>query len=555
MKKILIINFTLLNLFLSGQSFVFPGDVFFDAENQRNILKDSSVLQYHCGLLPYLNANLVYDARNKDLLIIHPSETTGSGIPKNKHWFFRKLFNEDFVELKHTDFEMGRPRKFLLNISPLVNFQGGLDLGTITSLKTLKNSEKLYTNSRGVIVKGSVGDKFYFESVFLENQVTLPQYQDSLAISSLVIPGGGRWKKFKINGYDYAMASGFISFKPSKYINISLGHGKNKVGNGYRSFLLSDNSFTYPYLKLTHSWWKGKIQYTNIYALLMNLTDGGVHTPPHTERLFQKKGAAFHHLSINVNKYLNVSLFQSLIWQHSDSMNRQHMGIAFFNPVIFSNLAAYGLQDNKNMMGGIDISIKPLKTLMLYGQFVLDELGSKTSISNKTAYQAGLKYYDVFTLKNLFVQLEYNQVRPFTYSATDPGQSYTHYNQALAHPLGANFNETVALFGYRFKRIFLQAKVNLISQGLNAGYNYGQNIFVSDFTPALNTQSQNQGIAAQTKVIDIKAGYLFNPKTNFNISVGCIYREIKCTSLAYQVPVKYFYIALKSSLYNQYWDF
>ena len=517
------------------QSFIFPGDFFFDSETQRNISGDSAALTYHTTLLPLNNALKIYGQRNDDLFI------------KDRKWFGRKLFNEDLIELNHTDVQSGWPRKFLLNISPLFHFQAGLDLADTAN-------EKLYINSRGVILKGVIHDKITFESVFLENQSTLPLYQDSLAQSSLIIPGNGRWKKFNANGYDYAMASGYIKYAPCRYFNIQLGHGKHKTGNGYRSLLLSDNSFTYPYARFTHNWLKGKIQYTNIYAVLMNLTAGDVSIPQGTERIFQKKAAAFHHLSLNLSKYFNVSLFQSLIWNKADSMNRMKMDLAYFNPVIFSNAALYGLEDNRNIMTGIDVSIRPIKSLLIFGQFVMDEAGNGNLLTNKTGWQAGVKYFDAFTVKNLFLHFEYNTVRPFAYTATDNGQSYTHYNQALAHPAGANFKEAIGILAYRYKRFFIQGKINMIQQGLNLGQNYGQDIFVSDFNPALNSQSQNQGIASTTALLDGKIGYLFNPKTNFNISAGCLIRKQNIDSGTDPRDTKYFYIALKTSLYNTYWD-
>lgn len=521
---------------LYGQSFVFPGDFFFDSEHHRNILSDSNTVAYHTSLLPYNNATKIYGQRHDDLFI------------KDGKWFGRKLFNEDLVELNHTDYQSGWARKFLLNISPLFNFQAGID-------KADTSGEKLYINSRGLLLKGNINDKVMFESVFLENQAVLPQYQDDFATATLVIPGSGRWKKFKTNGYDYAMASGYILYKPCRFFSLQLGHGKHKIGNGYRSLLLSDNSFTYPYARFTNTWWKGKIQYTNIYAVLMNLTGGDVPVPPGTERVFQKKAAAFHHLSFNFNKYFSVSLFQSLIWNTADSTNRMNIELPYFNPVIFSNAALYGMADNRNIMTGIDISIRPFKSLMIYGQLVADELAGGTAIGNKTGWQAGIKYFDAFTLKNLYLQVEYNTVRPFTYSATDNGQAYTHYNQALAHPSGANFKEAVGIMAYRYKRFFINGKMNLISQGLNLGNNYGQDVFTSDFNPALNAQSQNQGIASGTTLLDGCIGFLFNSKTNMNICAGMLMRTQKIESAPDPRDTKYFYIAFRTSLYNTYWDF
>lgn len=210
---------------------------------------------------------------------------------KSKPLLYRKLKKESlFIVNDSAD-------KFHLTIDPLFNFEFGKDLADTSG-------EKLYKNTRGFIVRGSIGEKFAFESSFYENQATYTKYIDSYIASTNklfpqtanyqydVVPGQGRAKKFKTNGYDFAMASGYVSYSPIKMFNIQLGHGKHFVGDGYRSLLLSDNAFNYPYARITTTY--KNIQYTNLYTSFMNLTDGGVKTPAHTERLFQKKLEAFN---------------------------------------------------------------------------------------------------------------------------------------------------------------------------------------------------------------------------------------------------------------------
>ena len=362
---------------LIGQSFVFPTDFFFDSRNQTKIALDSNSQQFHNNILPIINGQVIYSQQNSALFV------------PNKKIVGRKILNEDLIEIKHIDFETGYPRKTYIAISPLLNFQVGLDLSKINSLHPYNTAEKIYTNTRGLLLKSSVGAKIFLESIFLENQSSLLEYQDTFALKNNIIPGSGRWKKFKLNGYDYAMASGYFLFKVNKNFLFQAGHGKHKIGSGYRSLLLSDNSFTYPYIRLTQNWWKGKIQYTNIYAVLMNLNAGGTTTPFGTERLFQKKAASFQHVSVNFNKYINISLFQSLIWEKPDSTNKQKISAEYFNPLIFSNIALYRLNTSKkkNCMAGFELVVRPLKNLNVYFQLAIDEIGRVTSLANKTGFE------------------------------------------------------------------------------------------------------------------------------------------------------------------------
>jgi hypothetical protein len=57
--------------------------------------------------------------------------------------------------------------------------------------------------------------------------------------------------------------------------------------------LLSDNAFNYPFARFTQQWAKGRIQYNNIYAVLMNLVPAAVKQNTGAERLFQKNLTAF----------------------------------------------------------------------------------------------------------------------------------------------------------------------------------------------------------------------------------------------------------------------
>ena len=100
--------------------------------------------------------------------------------------------------------------------------------------------------------------------------------------------------------------------------------------------------------------------------------------------------------------------------------------------------------------------------------------------ANKFGVQLGGKYIDAFGISNLDLQLELNRVRPFVYSHYDSTAEYAHYNQPLAHPLGANFSEVVAIAKYQpATRWYVTGKIIGWKQGLDLpGDSYGGNIFL-----------------------------------------------------------------------------
>ncbi len=500
-----------------------------------------------------VNANPNYASPDNSCFkpfIVTPSHQVAD---KSKPLLYRKYRKESLFIVNDT------ADKFYLTLDPLFNFEAGVDAAD-------SSGEKLYKNTRGFLLRGDFGKKLSFESSFYETQSAFPQYIDnyiastgSVNLGTAIVPGQGRPKLYRTNAYDYSMSSGYISYSPSSFINIQLGHGKHFIGDGYRSLLLSDNSFNYPYARITTNY--KNFQYTNLYTSFMNITSGGVATPPNIEVLYQKKIGNFQMLTANFFRRLTLGLFQGMIWEASDSTNRQHVNFNTFDPLIGVNTAVYGLHNKNNILLGSTFKLKITNSISFYGQYMLDDIyskGNNIKLQLKDGYQVGFKYFDVFNVKNLHVQAEYNMVGPYAYAAQNPSQSYTHYDQPLAHPLGANFYEMIGFVNYRLKRFFVELKLNYAVKGIDSSaFNYGSNVFKSDNIFPANQNSNSitttQGVKTTTMYQDFHMGWLVNPSTNFNIMFGVsnrIFVEDKITSYT-----RYIYIGIRTSLTNFYYDF
>ena len=168
-----------------------------------------------------------------------------------------------------------------------------------------------YTNTRAIELKFQIGDKVSAYSSFYESQAILPKYIEDYLWSAeegaidFVLPGQG---VARVSAYDrskrdidYALANGHVSYQANKHFNFQFGHGKHFIGDGYRSMLLSDNSFNYPYLKITTDVWK--LQYVNLFSLT-KIYEMSLKWP-----VFIEKFSTIHYLSYNLNKRLNIGLF------------------------------------------------------------------------------------------------------------------------------------------------------------------------------------------------------------------------------------------------------
>lgn len=489
----------------------------------KNVHKQTTIITY-------------FDADNSSCFKPYILSVSPESKDTSRSWFFRKLRKENFIQVNDSN------DKLQLTIDPLFNFEYGKDLKD-------DSSTYFYKNTRGLLVKGDIGSKFSFESSFHENQATFVDYIGQFNNMYLVVPGQGRWKKFKNNGYDFAMASGYASYSPSKHFNFQIGHGKHFVGEGYRSLLLSDNTFNYPYARITSTF--GKFQYINLYASFMNLTAVGVSTPPGTEKLFQKKAANFQFLSWNIHRQVQFGFFQGLIWQANDSMNRQHLNLSYASPIIYTATLTEGLGGNNNVVLGATLKLKITNSFSMYGQYMIDDFGMGYFDHVKNGVQIGMKYFNAFNIKNLHLQAEVNGVSSYAYSAKKPSQSYSHYNQALAHPLGSNFSEGTAFLNYRFRDFFTQIKLNYASTGFDhGGMNYGNNIFLSDTS---NVTFDITWGDRKLIIMDFHIGYLVNPSTNLNIIAGISNRS--SISPIENSQTNFVYFGIRTSLSNVYFDF
>lgn len=486
----------------------------------------------HTGFKPYLAPDINPDS-------LETADSTHRKGREYKKLISRKLKSESLIVIDSGEFH--------LTIDPLFNFSYSHDFAD-TSLRA--DTARFYTNTRGILVRADFGKKVSVMSSFLESQGGFPQYIDDFVKNYQVVPGSGRVKPFKKNGYDYAMASGYVSYSPFKNLNFQAGHDKNFIGDGYRSLLLSDNAFNYPYLKITSSFFNNRIQYTNLYARLSSLDRIPAASTP--EALFKPKAGTFHYLSIIPWKRLHLGLFEGTVWQRWDSTGTKPFNWNFINPAIFVNTGVSGLNGKNNAVLGANLKLKILKGLMLYSQFVLDDAENQDY-----GYQAGLKSFDLFTLKNLNFQVEYNQVQPYSFAHEIPLQNYTHYNQALGHPLGASFREFISILDYQWNDFFIQLKFNY------AEYSEpGKNIFISDKPePILPNTPYPMPTETALYYQDYKIGYLVNHKTNLNIILGLTGRSEKVSYPGWNLiepqthHTQLLYFGIRTSLGNQYFDF
>ena len=460
------------------------------------------------------------------------------------------LLNRSWLGYRQDDFEF--------TIDPLFNFELGRD----------SDYDKMsWINTRGIMVNARFGKYVFITSDFYENQAAFYDYRRGVVRNTKTIPGQSSYKGFKDDGYDYAWADATISFQPDEHFDITFGHGKNFIGDGYRSMLLSNVSANYPFLRITTDFWN--IKYVNLWAQFQDFTKHYDYGHPH-----DKKWGSFNYLDWSVTPWLNVGFFEAVIWANADSLGHRGFDINYANPVIFTRPVEFSVGSSDNALLGLTGKLTLWNNHVLYGQFIIDEFklenvkagikhqfnrGDSTIqwgwAANKWALQMGYKTYNLFGLEHLDIQMEYNVARPYMYSHIDHISNYGHYRQPLAHPLGCNFRELVLIGRYNYHRFFVEAKYIRAMHGSDInGQNYGNDIFKSY---SLRPKEYYNEIGQAEKVVlqntNFKAAFLINPRTNMNVYVGLNLRSEETGGVENSSKVVTF--GLRTSLQNIYYDF
>lgn len=391
--------------------------------------------------------------------------------------------------------------------------------------------EYTYINTRGLQLRGMIDKKVGFYAFMSENQARFPNYVQDFVQENRVVPGEGFWKSFGTNGYDFFNATGYISFNATKHINFQFGHDRQFIGDGYRSMLMSDFSPPALFLKINTNVWS--FNYTNLFTQVFadayGNTGGSIGNTQ-----FPKKYLVAHRLGINIGKHINLGVFESVVFGREDSLGNNHFELGYLNPIIFYRSLEQQNGSLDNALIGFDAKWNFWRRFSMYGQFIFDEFkiselkAGNGWWGNKFGYQLGLKYIDAAGIKNLDLQIEYNSARPYTYTHSTIYSNYANYNQAVAHPLGANFKEAIGIIRYQpIPKLSLTAKLIYATYGLDTPTtNWGKDI-LKDY----NTREQEygnftgQGIASSMMFMDFTTTYQL--KHNVFLDLKLISREQK----------------------------
>lgn len=429
----------------------------------------------------------------------------------------------------------------------------------------IQNKEEQLVNGLGIGLTTSFSKKKWSMGFdYLHQNARYMDYQRAYVAENRVVPGMGVSSGSNRHSSNYF--SGYVNYKANDIFDFEVGYGKNFIGDGYRSLLLSDVANSSPYLKINTSFWS--IKYTNLFASHQNIfnVEGD-------RSLYEKKYTATHFLDFKASKWLSIGLFETIIWQAEEANFTRGFDPNYANPFIFYRPVEFSIGSSDNALVGANIKLTPIENHIFYAQlifdeFLLDELRADVNQwrnpdqdiqsgwwANKYGFQLGWRTFDFMNVEGLQTLVEFNLVRPYTYAHSASTQAYTNFNVSLANPLGANFHEFITMASYQKGKWNGRVQFNQSRKGFSGfGENFGENLQLSNATRTNEYEnSLTQGNVSVVRYAELSLGYQLPKLKNTNINIGYIWREEK-TSNETNVNNMVF-LKVKTLLFNQYWDY
>jgi hypothetical protein len=494
----------------------------------------------------FYKEKLIENSGNKSIETFFPANESQINLPfvmrdstLQYYEFTEWLFKKHWVTIQK---EEGN-----IMISPFMN----IALGKET---TDPNRSRLFNNTRGVYVEGSLLKKFSFNFIFAENQNRFMNYEtdyfksrgelylgnNAYSLQNAFVPGGARTKPFKVDGFDYAYSIGSLAYQVNSKLRLELGNNQHFIGSGYRSLLLSDNSAVSPNFKVKWNFlpkWRFDILMQKNKNLYRKPKTKAVEAP------YETKLFAVTYLTFKPRENFSISLFTAGNQLRGDSLIRHGFEWQMLTPIpLIQNDILFGDSKKFNGITGFNLDFAFNKS-RLYGQIAFDKFDKEYLVAG----QLGVHFFEILKIKNFHAQVELNYVPEHFYADANPKMSYSNSNIPLAHPKGNNFGEGILRLNYEYQRFYIQSSTIVYG---NLGGN--DSIPFSANSIFLN-QTATQKSTPNTILQSVELGWRVNRRYNAQFFIA--WKGRAYNSALRKENDQMFLVGFKTGITNSYFDF
>lgn len=351
----------------------------------------------------------------------------------NKSWFRRKFFTEHFVEYSDSS--------LFLFIDPMID------------LNVTQGSDNYLQNGRGLHAGFVISDKIEAETWLMENQTgVLPNKLVHHQFGQTAVYGYGRSKVNKdTTSYDFAWVMARLAVKIKPWWIAEVGYGRQHIGVGYRSLILSNQTVPFPYFKNT--WSVGKFTYSHQLAAWNSLVRAKKTANTEAPFLIQKNKIETVDYSVTSN--LTIGYMAGAIWDDNKTYATiEEVGHYLPIPGVIN---AFG--DSLFQLNGLQFNYR-INKLLIYGQL----LSSQQKLS-KTAFQTGALLRIASERNQLFLRAEYNVVPAKFYR--NNGNSWSNQTYYAGY-VGREARELLFRAQFQQNKWYLAAGTSIsLTNGLN----------------------------------------------------------------------------------------
>ncbi len=281
-----------------------------------------------------------------------------------------------------------------------------------------------YSNMFGFLIEGANGAQYNNRDVAKLD----PRVKTSFTFNST-----------GINFFDYTQ--GYIRFKKDA-VDLELGRERLLWGIGYiNRMVLSDNPPLFDFLKFHFSY--KSLRYDFLHAWLVQPFET-INTDTVTFRQKGSKYLAISRLGITPIPDLELGISQMIIYAN------RPFEAAYLNPFLFWESAQRSLGDLDNSFLSVDARYKITNGLEASASMIWDDIlfsvlfkGEFDRVNNRSTWKTGLILTNPILPPDLDLRVEYQQIRPFTFSHPGIGEALTYTNNSYLLGTDIQPNSTV----------------------------------------------------------------------------------------------------------------
>jgi hypothetical protein len=219
------------------------------------------------------------------------------------------------------------------------------------------------------------------------------------------------------------------------YWSVSLGRGKHQLGSNIGgSIILNDDCNDYGYIS-------SKFHFKGFYVSYLH----GALIPDST-RMNNSNEVADKFIAIHKIGWTPTSNFEIFAGEEIIYANRS-FDLNYLLPHTFWRATEHNLSDRDNALIFLGTNYRPLDRVLLYANFLLDEL-KKSEIfnnwwGNKYAFQIGTSF-NLIPHRSAVISFELTAIRPWVYTHYLLENRFSHDDVSLGFPSGSNLIQYTA---------------------------------------------------------------------------------------------------------------